>query len=235
MADPPFVWPGLVLTPESISVNPVFFSRSGGTTLGGIKRTTRTDRGHWSVEYQGIALHSPSKRRVWNAIRTHLAGTAGLIAIPAWSHDVNEWPAGSIYGDSRVTHSDGTPFGDGSLYSQPAVVVEMAAAAAIGDTTVTLRLVSGATYLTGVRFSYNHALYETGAASLIDDDEWTLDVFPAIRAAIPADAELELGIPTCLCHLAEDNGMDTVFSAGRFDMVNVAFVEAVDHWNDLAG
>lgn len=235
MADPPFVWPGSVLTPGSILANPRFFSRSGGTTLGGIKRSTRTDRGHWSIVYRAIALHTSSQRRVWNAIRTHLAGSAGLIAVPVWSFDTTPWPAESVQGYDGVVHSDGAPFSDQSYYTQPSVVVEMAAAAAIGDTTVTLRLVSGTTYLTGVRFSYEYALYETGALQAdVDGDEWTLDIFPAIRSPIPADATLDLALPLCLCRLADDSGMDVSLSAGGFDMVDVAFIEAVDRWNDLA-
>lgn len=235
MADSPFLWPASVLKPSQVLANPVFFSRTGGPSLGGINRTTRTDRGRWSIVYRGIPLFTGARRRVWNAIRTHLAGSAGLIAVPVWSFDTTPWPAGTTQGYELVAHDDGAPFGDGSLYSQPAVVVEMAAAAAIGDTTVTLRLVSGVEFLTGVRFSYDRALYETGAlVSAIDGDEWTLDIFPAIRAAIPADAALDLALPTCLCRLAEDAGMDVAFSRGGHDRVDVSFVEAVDYWNDLA-
>ena len=234
MADPPYLWPASVLRPLQIRANPVFFSRSGGTTLGGIRRTTRTDRGHWSIAYGGVPLSTEAQRRAWNSIRTYLAGSAGLLAVPAWSFDTTPWPAGSTQGYDTVTADSDPPFGAGSTYSSPAVEVEMAAAAAIGDTTVTLRLVSGTTSLVGVRFSHQHALYETGTQSDITGDEWTVDVFPAIRAAIPEDAVLDLALPTCLCRLADDSAMDVVLSRGGHDRVDVAFVEAVDYWNDQA-
>ncbi len=141
---------------------------------------------------------------------------------------------GSSYGRFLSTHSDGATFSDGSRYATRGNIVEMASAAALGATSVALRLVYGLTDLSGIRFSYNHALYETGAATLIDDDEWTVPVFPAIRVAIPADADLEVDLPTCLVRLAEDDAMNASLSSSRADRVDVSFIEDTATWNDLA-
>jgi hypothetical protein len=99
---------------------------------------------------------------------------------------------------------------------------------------VTLRIVGGIDELTGTRFSYNHALYELGIPTAVDDDEWTMPVFPAIRAPIPADALLNFTLPTCLVRLATDRAMDVSLTAGNFDRADVSFVEAVEFWNDAA-
>lgn len=203
----PVIWP-VSLRPAQILANPVPFTRSGGRSLGGLERVTRTDRGWWSIAYKGVSLSSPARRRLWNAVRTSLNGMATPIAVPAWSFDANGDAAG--------------------------IVVKTAEAAAIGDTAVTLKLVSGIADLAGVRFSYQHALYETGIASLVAADEWTLPVFPAIRADIPDDTALEFNAPTCLVRLASDRAMDAGLSVGDFDKVDVSFVEAVDVWNALA-
>jgi hypothetical protein len=227
------VWPHRVLVPGAIEANVVPFSRSGGTTLGGLQRVTRTDRGWWSIVYKGVALTNAAQRRVFNALATHCSGMATPIVVPVWSHDTAEWPAGSVFGQYLTPHSDGSSFDDGGLYAQPAIVVETVNAVSIGATSLTLRIVSGISELVGVRFSYQHALYQSGFPTLVDGPDWTVPVAPAVRAPIPAGAELEFGMPTCLVRLASDREMDTRFSAGFFDRVDVAFVEATDHWSDL--
>ena len=228
------IWPHRLLVPGAIEANVVPFSRSGGTTLGGLQRVTRTDRGWWSIAYKGVPLKTAADRRMFNALGTHCSGMATPIVVPVWSQDSAEWPAGSVRGRYLTPHSDGSSFDDGSLYSQPAIVVENVENVGIGATSIKLRVVSGIGEPVGVRFSYEHALYKTGFPTLVEDDEWTLPITPPIRAPIPAGAELEFGLPTCLVRLASDRELDTSFSAGFFDRVDVAFVEAADYWNDLA-
>jgi hypothetical protein len=228
------IWPHRLLVPGAIEANVVPFSRSGGTTLGGLQRVTRSDRGWWSIAYKGLALTNAAQRRVFNALGTHCSGMAGLLAVPVWSQDAAEWPVGSVNGQFLTPHSDGAPFGDGSLYAQPAIVVETVNAVSIGATSLTLRIVSGISELAGVRFSYQHGLYKTGFPTAVDGADWTVPVTPAVRAPIPAGATLEFGLPTCLVRLASDREMDASFTAGFFDRVDVAFVEAADYWNDLA-
>ena len=227
------VWPISILRPTAIEPNVVAFSRSGGVTLGGIQRVTRTDLGFWSIGYKGVSLYNPRNRQTWNAIRNHAGGMAGMFAVPVPSFDSAPWPEGAVNGRILTSHSDGTPFSDGTLYSQSAIGVTLAVAAAIGDTEVSLRIGSGITDLTGVRFSREHALYETGFPTSIVDDVVTVPIAPAIRVAIPADADLEFGMPTCLVHLATDSEMDVRLSAGRFDQRDVSFIEATDYWNDI--
>lgn len=228
------LWPHEILMPASVEPNVVPFSRSGGTTLGGLQRVTRTDRGWWSIAYKGVPLHSPACRRMWNAVRTHCSGMAGLIAVPVPSMDAVPWPAGAWQGFLSSHHDDGAAHSDGTPYVQSAIGVELVDAVEIGATSVTLRLVHGIEDLAGVRFSHEHALYETGFPTLIEGDEWTVPISPAIRAPIPAGTALEFGWPTCLVRLAGDREMNTGLSAGRFDRVDVAFVEAADYWSDLA-
>lgn len=235
MPDPIIVWPPDILVPAACDANPTPFSRSGGTSLGGIQRSIRTDRGWWRVDYKGVVLRSAAGRRAWNAIRSSASGMAGVIALPIWSFDANGLADGLQEGRRFVPHSDGSSYSDGAMYQQPQIVVEAAAAVAIGDTSIALRLVYGIDQLSGVRFSYQNALYETGNPTSIVDDVWTVDLFPAAREAIPEGAALEFDLPTCLVHLASDDAMDAGLTAGLFDKVDVSFVEAVDYWNDLAG
>lgn len=223
-----------VLVPAAIEANLVPFTRSGGRTLGGLERVARTDRGYWRIGFRGMHLYTELQRRMYNALAQHAGGMAGLLVIPVYSHDALAWPEGVIDGQILTPHSDGSPHSDSTPYSQDAFGVTSLYAAEIGDTSITLRVEFGVAEPVGVRFSYNHALYRTGFETLRSGNDWTVPISPAIRAPIPAGAELEFGLPTCLVRLASDQEMDARFSAGRFDLVDVNFVECVDFWNALA-
>lgn len=227
-------WPTALLKPESIEPNVVAFTRTGGRTLGGLERVTRTDRGFWSIVFKGVPLATSAQRRMWNAVAEHCGGAAGLLEVPAWSFDSAAWPSGTVNGRRLIAHSDGSSFGDGSLYAQSPIGVTLVSAVAIGATSVTLRIGYGIEELAGVRFSYGGALYRTGLPTAIAGTDWTVPVSPAIRAAIPAGAGLEFGLPTCVVRLASDREMDVIYSRGGVDRRDVAFLEASDYWSDLA-
>jgi hypothetical protein len=230
-------WPTCTLNPKKTPANPVPFTRGGGKVLNGMERATRTDKGSWVVELQGISIGGLDydKKRTWNAIRTGLGGRAGLIVVPVRSWDSAPYVSGKFEPLVTTTHDDDTTFDDGTVYVQGAIDIEMASEALISRNVVTLRRVQAADNLAGIRFSYNHALYETGPAIDVVGDLWTLPVFPSIRATIPAGAPLECDEPTCLVRLADDRGMDIDMGTRERQEVSVAFVEAVDYWNDLAG
>lgn len=227
-------WPANVLPPAEVMANPVPFTRSGGRSLGGIERTTRTDRGFWQITLDQIPVHEPAQRRAWNMLRTGLAGRAGLVAVPVWSFFSAPYLTDKYESPTLLPHDDETSFDDGTLYYEGAMQVEMASFAPIGSTVVTLRL-NNALTVEGIRFSYQHAFYETGA--IIDqtgENTYRVPISTAIRQAIPSDAWLEVDEPTCLCHLMEDRGMDQQEGISILQRRSVTFVEAVDVWNDLA-
>lgn len=133
-----------------------------------------------------------------------------------------------------LPHDDGTFFSDGTGYAEGAIHIEAGATAALGSSSIVLRLVA-ASGAEGIRFSYQHALYETGPViEQLAADLFRVPIFPAIRQAIPDGAWLEVDSPTCLCRLADDRGMDLELSPAEIDSGTVEFVEAVDFWNDLA-
>lgn len=227
-------WPADALPPAEVMANMVPFSRSGGRTLGGVDRSIRTDRGFWQITLDQIPVHAPSQRRQWNATRTGLSGKAGLIAVPVWATFSAPYLSDSFEAPVLTSHDDDTSFDDGTLYYEGAIHVEMATFAPLSAAVVTLRKVAALT-VEGIRFSYQHALYETGPLiEQVSEDTFRVPVFPAIRRAIPADAWLEVDAPTCLCHLADDRGMDQQEGISMLQRRSVTFVEAVDYWNDLA-
>lgn len=227
-------WPAELLEPGQIDVNQVVFSRSGGRTLGGLERAIKTDRGHWEFVYHDIAVHGVERRRAWNYTRVAVSGRTGIIRLPIWSLDSSPWPADARDGRILTPFSDGSTFSDGAFHSQPAVLGEMVAPAALGDAVVAIRPLLNMDEMSGIRFSYQDALYETGVPISIVSGVWTVPIFPLLRAAIPADAELVCDRPTCLVKLATDREMDAKLSEKHFDLHTVSFVEAADYWNDIA-
>lgn len=230
-------WPCCTLRPQRIGINLVPFTRSGGRSLGGIEPAIRTDLGFWAIDYQNVVMQArhADAWRTWNAIRTRLGGRSGLVVVCAKSGLVAPYPGGRFVAPARVPHSDGTPFSDGTLYEQDAISVVSVGMTMIGATVMKLRIINADDDLVGVRFSFDHALYETGPAIDIDGDVWTVPVSPSVRADIPDGAELNFGSPTCLCRLADDRGMDiTNDRIERVAYPSVSFVEATDYWNRLA-
>lgn len=229
-----FYWPQDLLPAREIAANPVPFTRSGGRTINGLRRPIRTDRGFWNIALNGVLLHNTAQRRTWNAIRTGLGGGAGLIVVPVWSWDTAPYPSGAIEPDVLVPHSDDTSFSDGTFYRQGTISVRCIDETPIGVSKIRLQALDAENDLSGIRFSYNHALYETGPAISINGGIWELAIFPAVRAPIPAGADLELNKPTCLVRLQDDRGMDVSMNPSAVSEHSVIFDEATDYWSDLA-
>jgi hypothetical protein len=231
------VWPICVLRPQQSSANLVPFSRSGGRTLGGIEPSTRTDLGFWAIDYGNVVIQNRHRGQwqTWSAIRQKLGGKSGLIAVRVRSSLSAPYASGKFEPVIETEHDDETPFDDETPYTQGAISVVTDGVTALGATAIRLRIINADANLVGVRFSYNHALYETGPVTAIDSDIWTVPISPAVRALIPAGSDLEFDQPTCLCHLAEDRGMDISQDAiSKNVLPSVSFVEATDYWASLA-
>lgn len=231
-------WPYDLLVPARTQVSTSPFSRSGGRSLGGLERTVRTDRGFHRIVLEDVRLATVDQRRTWGAIDAALGGRPGLIAVPAWSHDTAPYAdpdCNRIPPLIETTHDDDTFFDDGAGYAQGHIDIEMATFAPLGATVATIRIIAGSLQPSGIRFSYQHALYRTGRViAQVSSNTWQVELSTAIRMTIPPNAKLEADRPTCLCHLVNDDGMALGFSGFRPDTATVEFVEAVDAWNDWA-
>ncbi|EPE98618.1 hypothetical protein [Rhizobium grahamii] len=229
-------WPFCLLTPRQVQANVVAFTRSGGKSLGGVEPVTRTDLGYWQIDYGSIAMRNRYRDQwqAWQAIRSKLGGRSGLIAVRVPSSLSAPYVSGKFEQMDEVTHGDNSLFDDDTDYVQGAISVVTTEIAPIGSTEIKLRIINAASDLVGVRFSFNYALYETGPVTDITGDVWTVSISPSVREVIPVGSTLEFDQPTCLCHLAEDRGMDVTQDAiGKNASPNVSFIEATDYWNQL--
>jgi len=227
------VWPEELLSPLECRayLNP--FTRSGGRTLGGTKPSVRTDLGHWRIDLVGIPASSAAQRRTWDAIGQYLGGTSGRIAVPAWAMDSAPYASGKEEPFGFVPHDDDTLFDDDTPYEQGAISIKSVGVTGLMATTMSLRIIHGAPDLSGVRFSYEHALYQTGRVLSVVDDIWTVSISPAVRAVIPTGADLEFDRPTCICNLLEDDGVQRSMNADRFERLSLSFVEDTKYWADV--
>ncbi len=228
------VWPKSVLTPSGCNFIKESFSRTGGTSLENSETITRTSVGKWRAEIGPVFVHSVNQFRVWRAIDTYLGGRGGLIAVPAHEKFSAPYVNDTATEPDLSTHSDGSTFSDGSKYRTRSIDLKMSTAAALGATIVSIQAVNAGSDLTGIRFSYQYALYETGELIAKNGDIWQMRIFPAIRQSIPAGADLETDDPMCLMKLETDTGMQLPEDPSRVSSQTVRFVEAVDYWNDLA-
>jgi hypothetical protein len=229
------VWPEQLLIPRMCTAKLVPFTRSGGRTLGGTRPAYRTDLGHWQIDLVDVEISTVAQRRTWDALDTILAGAAGRIAVPAWSVDSAPYASGVEEPGNPVPHSDGTYFTDGAGYTTSPIIVVNVGVAAIGATTIKMRIIRGQADLAGVRFSHQYALYKTGRYLEIDGDEWTVEISPPLRQQIVNGEDLEFHRPTCLCNMAVDTGMARSSDSQRFERRTVSFVEDTKYWSDLAG
>ncbi|MGO6719560.1 hypothetical protein ACC717_05795 [Rhizobium ruizarguesonis] len=229
-------WPFCTLTPAQVAPGLVPFTRSGGKSLGGIEPVTRTDLGYWAIDYTGVVIQNRYRNqwKTWQAIRQKLGGRNGLIAVRVPSSLSAPYVSGHFEPTSETTHGDDTLFDDDTGYEQNAISVVTVGVTPIASTSIKLRIINAEADLVGVRFSYNHALYETGPVIEVSGDTWTVPISPSARELIPDGADLNFDRPTCLCHLAEDRGMDISQDAiTKGTRPNVSFVEATDYWNSL--
>ncbi len=228
-------WPVCVLTPQQASADLVPFSRSGGRTLGGIEPSTRTDLGFWSVTYSGIVMQNRERRawQTWNAIRQTLGGRPGMIAVRVRSSLSAPYVSGKFEPVIETDHSDDSPFDDDTPYTQGAISVVTDGVTAVGATSIRLRIINADANLVGVRFSYNHALYETGPvtskAAIFGPCRFRLRCaslfLPAQISSSTSDVPLPPGRGPRHGHRPERRRQ--VFAAVRL------VFEAVDYWSNL--
>ena len=211
------------------------FTRSGGATLGGRELVTQTDLGFWRAVLPNIMVKSNDMHHeeAWNAIQVALQGRAGLVIVPAYYTGSRLQQLAKTQ-SALATHADGSTFSDGTRYSSEPPLVQMEEEAQIGATVVKLRALRDDVRLAGIKYSYFHALYQTGPLISKAGQIVQVPIFPATRARIPAGSILTVKEPTCLMHLASDNEMDIVHGVNPITIKTLNFVEAIDYWDKVA-
>lgn len=227
-------WPRDLLVPKECRANIVPFTRSGGRSLGGVQPSVRTDLGFWTLDLNGILLDVARKVRTFEAIKDILSGSSGRIAVPIYAFKRAPFASGAFEPMSSLPHSDESTLDDGAEYLQGAISGVSVGVTPLGSTTMRIRVIQGDDDLSGVLFSYHHALYRTGQVVDREDDIYTVRISPTVRELIPNGADLEFDQPTCLCNLSDDSGMVSGENAEGYELASVSFLEDTNYWNQLA-
>ncbi|MBI1682392.1 hypothetical protein [Caulobacter hibisci] len=183
------------------------WSDTGGIITGGApifgeeQERSANGGGAWVASCSGIRLETEADQRTWEALILGWSMGDTKVVVPRCAGKLKAVFARPL---ARVTHSDGTPFSDGTLYAGGHFGA-LAAPLALRDTTAQIILPEGAALLGGEPFTlvgnvYQERLYGVRRVLAVDVETNTYTVLFAkpAREAYPAGAEVDFGDPRCL-------------------------------------
>ncbi|RZJ06103.1 MAG: hypothetical protein EON89_00865 [Brevundimonas sp.] len=186
---------------------------SGGNPKAGPPQVTRTDGGGFWVGEQHFVLTEVSEVKLARAVEAILDG--GLTPMVAWSHEDPFAPEGIAPG--LTTHSDGTPFSDGALYTGGGTGAVTALAAPLRATTLTVDVVAGALE-GGERFSIVHPNKGRRRYSVKRVFGNEVIIRPPLREAVEAGAELDFLRVGCVAKLSNPEVFGDLDPSGVVEM-----------------
>lgn len=206
---------------------------SGGVTASGQQqRVNATGGGLWSLLLDFPRLTTANQIRAWRVVQ--FGSDGGVAPVNVAICDLRQAPTPSGWsGSSSVTHSDGAPFSDSSLYASTIIGAELSASAALRATTIRV-LFDGDSMPLGGEFlslAYGVEMHElhvvltataTGTAK-----EFDLTIRPPLRAAHNAGEPVNFDHPTGTFVLAQPDSMSLPTEYGRFGNGTAGFIEYV--------
>lgn len=178
-------WPWDLLTPRQERWRLQGVALNGGTTVAGTQRLSRTDGGGIWVGEQSFLLSSRDQIKAARAIEAILDGGVGKIV--AWSFEVPFAP-GDVT-PAAVPHSDGAPFGDGTLYGSVPAGATVTADCPLRATHIPLTMLSGVLQ-GGEHFSIIHAVAGWRRYRVARVGDGYAEIRPPLREAIPSGTAL---------------------------------------------
>jgi hypothetical protein len=195
----------------------------GGLPASGPAALARTDGGGlWTCWMNDIALETRAQIKAARALEAILDAGATNIIVPAF-----EW----AFSPELVTHSDSSPFSDGSWYSSSPVEAELTAIAALRATVLSASFAGGVPLEAGERFSIVHPtrnkrLYTVARVLEADGDDYSIEIRPPLREAVTASTELDFSNPGCVMRLANPKEFLGAIDATLSSTANAVWVEA---------
>lgn len=178
-------WPWDLLTPRQERWRLQGVALNGGVNVGGNATVARTDGGGIWVGEQSFLLSSRDQIKAARAIEAILDGSVGKIV--AWSFEEPFAPGDLIA--STVPHSDGAPFGDGTLYGSVPAGAMTTAACPLRATHIPLMMLAGVLQ-GGEHFSIIHASAGWRRYRVARVGDGYAEIRPPLREAIPSGTAL---------------------------------------------
>lgn len=214
-------FPHKKLRAARVTFHPHLVSRSGGVSISGAEQIVATSAGRWGATLQfevgqrfgRDGFSSPRDADtilVWRALLAKLEGRTNILKIgPYDGLNAPAGVAGTSYG-GLTAHSDTAPFSDASHYAQAQTPAAVAAAYAVGATTVYVNMLAGHEPEPGQYFSvFDRMFLIKAAAETTTADKWELTVWPPAREAVTA-AQVAVALPAefdepqCKMRFAQD-------------------------------
>lgn len=184
------------------------WSDTGGIITGGApmfsgeeQERSASGGGAWVAFCSGISLLTEADQRTWEALVLGWSMGDTRVVVPRCAGRVK---ARFALPRARNTHSDGTPFSDGSLYAGSHVGY-LAEAVALRATTAKITLPTGAALFGAEPFTmvgsiYLDRLYAVRRVVSVDNatNTYTVSFAKPAREAYPAGATVDFGDPRCL-------------------------------------
>lgn len=165
--------------------------------------------GAWVASCSGVRLLTEADQRTWHALMLSWSMGDTRVVVP---YCAGKLKARFARPGARNTHSDGTPFSDGSLYMSSYTGV-LSEALELRATTAKITLPVGAALLGAEPFTivgetYLDRLYEVRRVLAVDEVTNTYTVLFAkpAREALPAGAVVDFGDPRCLMRARMSDG-----------------------------
>ena len=174
----------------------------GPRTFSGRSQIGAPDAGFWTAKMT-FQIIDRLQLLEWRGMIADMEG--GLVPYLIGPFDERQAP--EIGGDPLdvfTTHGDGTPFSDGTLYSQPAVGVSLRDALPIGATETVFRLAAGGVLLRGQYFSIDGRMFIIRKPpEVLSENRVRVEFLPPARAPALADAHVEFEKPLALMQIAD--------------------------------
>lgn len=176
---------------------------SGGSPMAFSEEQERSASGGgaWVATCSGIQLLTEADQRTWESLVLGWSMGDTKVVVPRCAGRLK---ARFAFANARNTHSDGTPFSDGTLYAG-GVFGHLAAPVALRDTTAQIILPPGAALLGGEPFTMVGAakaerLYGVYRILAVDvpSNTYTVRFAKPAREAYPAGTEVDFGDPRCV-------------------------------------
>lgn len=197
---------------------------SGGLSQSGLQQVVNaTGGGLWTLRLEGFKLRRPEEVRAWRRIQ--FGGHAGVYPINVSVCDLRHAPEKS----RGVPHSDLSPFSDGSLYVTGGRDFYTASNAGSRATAITVGFDDSEPPQGGEFFSLpygddRHSLHVITSVEKLGTN-YILRFVPPLRAAIPADTEIEFDKPMLTMRQAGPDAMSAALVMGKFMEPSATFVE----------
>lgn len=221
-------FPTRLLKPRSFRLDIVGSVISGGITQSGQQQVVNaTGGGLWSIQMEFNRFSTAQQLDAWRKIQYGSLG--GVVEVNVSICDVRQSPLGSGETPTLIPHSDGTPFGDGTMYYSPPLVAYLTSAAQLRATSAKIRVVSGKEPFGFFSLPYGVDRFELHfiTSAKKSGSNWEITFVPPLRAAHFSSESVTFGHPLCTVRLAQQDSMSMATEYGRFGTGQVAFIEAL--------